>query len=185
MMAYDVDFADFDRNGFLDLALGTTQSPAYVFLSDENGIIPENHSWKTAEENMSVNSLDVGDVNNDGYIDLVFTNNNQVVNIDQIHLYTFSGEIPDSGLPAWTSESFRYASGIILYDLNRDENLDLIHGGWWESIYIQPGNGFDFDDIAYTSAIKPVRIKLSSSLYLSTKDIILSFSYLSYLPASI
>ncbi len=105
---------------------------------------------------MSINSLDAGDVNNDGFVDLVVTNNNQIVSIDKIHLYTFSGEIPDSSQPAWTSASYNHLSGIILYDVNRDNKLDLIYGGWWEPIYIQPGNGNDFDNMVYTSTTKPV-----------------------------
>jgi hypothetical protein len=145
MGAMDVEFGDFDRNGYLDVVFGCDQNYAPVFMSEENGKITKSPSW-TIEDNINANSVDVGFVNGDDYPDWLFSNNNQLGGTGKSMLYSPQTEQVSSTLNTWKTSTLNYSSGVLLHDVNNDSYLDFILGGWWQPLRFYMGNGDSFED---------------------------------------
>jgi len=155
--ALDVDFGDFDENGYLDIVFASEYSDNYIFLADENGSIANEYGWHSEEPQNFMNSLDIGRMGDEELPSLVMTGNNQLGGNGKIHQYKFDIPFPNSGMAVWLSNAVGYGSGVLLADVNSDYMLDLIYGGWWKPMEILVGNGENFDrSPAYTSSISSV-----------------------------
>ncbi|ALO14410.1 hypothetical protein L21SP5_00738 [Salinivirga cyanobacteriivorans] len=138
--SYDVDFADFNQDGFMDIVYGSNGFNSKIYLTDSTGAINKIHAWENSENDLLVNSLDVGFIDENSYPDVVFTNNNQEGGDGKMKIYLFGeGTLPPNSLASWESNQWNYQSGVYLYDINNDNKLDLISGGWWESLRIYYG----------------------------------------------
>ncbi len=152
MGAMDVDFADMDGNGFLDLIFSCEETPNYIYLANNDGIISETPAWYSDENENYMNSLDIGFIGSDTFPAIVMTGNSQLGGDGKVRLYDFDEGIPASSSASWLSNYFGYGSGILLADVTRDDILDLIYGGWWLPIKIAIGNGVNFQlNPSYTS----------------------------------
>ncbi len=60
MGALDVEFADVDQNGYLDLIFVNQHMENYVFLADISGNIDEDWDWHSDHPLNYINSLDFG-----------------------------------------------------------------------------------------------------------------------------
>jgi len=153
--SYDVDFADFNYDGFMDIVYGSNGFTSKIYLTDSTGVINKIHAWESSENNLLVNSLDVGFIDENIYPDVVFTNNNQEGGDGKMKSYLFGdGTLPLSSMANWESDQWNYQSGVYLYDINNDNQLDLISGGWWESLRIYCGMDAGFSsapDYTFTS----------------------------------
>lgn len=157
MGAMDVDFADMDGNGFLDVIFSCEETPNCIFLADSNGNISETPSWESAETSNYMNSLDIGFTCNKTTQSIVSTGNDQLGGDGKIRLYSFENGIPSSSYASWTSQPIGYGSGIILAEINQDEYLDMIYGGWWYPMEISLGDSTGFENIpSYTSSSSSV-----------------------------
>lgn len=140
--SYDVDWADFDNDGDLDLVFANEKGPNQIFENSGSaiGTLPV---WISEDESQYANSLYVGDVNNDGYVDLAVSDNNQLGGSGHFKIYLNQSGTLDS-TPFWSSDFSDYGSGIVFSDIEFDGDVDLITGGWWEPcrIYINEGGTF-------------------------------------------
>lgn len=140
--SYDVTWADFDNDGDLDLVFANERGPNHIYrnLGDSIGTVPV---WTSTDASMQANSLFVGDVNNDGYLDLAISDNNQLGGTGRFKLYkNLSGTLETT--PFWTSSFSGYGSGITLADIDNDGDLDLITGGWWNPLRVYANAGGSF-----------------------------------------
>jgi len=153
----DVDFADVDLNGYLDLVFASEQTPNYIFLADEKGNISTDPSWESDETSNYINSLDFGLLGTSKYPGIVMTGNNQLGGDGKVRMYNFASGVPAGSAASWTSNPFGYGSGILLADINLDGINDLVYGGWWLPIKIAIGseNGFELST-SYTSSTSSV-----------------------------
>lgn len=159
MGAMDVEFGDMDSNGFLDLVFICNEHHNAIFLADNSGTIDTDPDWQSAETTSTTynNSLDIGYFGETGFPGFVTTGNDQLGGDGKIRFYKFESGVPANSPAAWTSPGVGYGSGIILADVTRDGNLDLIYGGWWHPMEIIPGTGDSFqDETAYTSSTSSV-----------------------------
>jgi hypothetical protein len=113
----DVEFADVDQNGFLDVIYISQVTDNFIFLSDNSGIIPSTPSWQSEESSNYINSVDFGFIGSDKIPGIIMTGNNQLGGDGKVRLYSFDNGVPATSSASWTSNTFGYGSGIILSDV--------------------------------------------------------------------
>jgi len=151
MGALDVDFGDFNRDGFLDVIFVCEGTPNEIYLANSQGIIDETPDWQSAEVQNYINSVEVSYTGNQSIV--VMTENNQLGGEGRVRKYDFSGTIPSTSIASWYSNPFGYGSGIVLNDVDLDGFHDLIYGGWWLPVKIALGDGAGFEmEPSYTSS---------------------------------
>jgi hypothetical protein len=157
MGSLDVDFADMDANGFLDVIFSCEETPNYIYLADDEGNISDVPAWQSAENTNYINSIDIGFVNSLVYPSLTMTGNSQLGGEGKVKLYDFLSGIPSTSSASWQSQNFGYGSGILLADVTNNGELDLIYGGWWlpMKIALKDGAGFQMNP-SYTSSTSSV-----------------------------
>jgi hypothetical protein len=95
-------------------------------------------SWTSQDSSRESNSLTLGDVNNDGFIDVIVSDNNQLGGTGYFKLYlNNAGAL--SSTPDWVSAEHGLGSGVALADIDGNGYLDLTTGMWGEDDQI--GNG--------------------------------------------
>jgi len=154
----DVDFGDMDQNGLLDVVFSSEDTPNYIFLANNEGVISDTAGWYSTDPDNYINSLDIGFTGADKVPSIVMTGNDQLGGNGEVWMYSFPDGVPSSGSADWISEPFGYGSGILLADVNGDDILDLIYGGWWLPMKIALGNeegGFEAYP-SYTSTTNSV-----------------------------
>ena len=79
MGALDVDFADMDKNGYLDVIFANHLTPNYIFLADSMGNISTSPSWTSGDNNYYANSLTIAEIDSNKFLDLVISVTPQLV----------------------------------------------------------------------------------------------------------
>jgi hypothetical protein len=140
--SYDVGWADFDNDGDLDVVFAGESYPNRIF-ENVNGVISVTPSWQSTDASQYANSLFIGDVNNDGFLDLAISDNIQLGGSGKFKIY-----LNDVGTmnttPFWSSTFSGYGSGIYLVDIDNDSDLDLLTGAWFDTIRVYVNNSGNF-----------------------------------------
>lgn len=132
--SYDVDVADFDHNGFPDIVFVSALQSNTIYFNN-NGVVSATPGWESTDNPRNANSLSIGDINQDGWIDLAVSDNSQLNSNGNFKIYlNINGQIQSN--PAWSSAFFQYASAVELFNCNSDGYADLIGGGWWRPCVI-------------------------------------------------
>lgn len=130
---------DFNKDGYPDLVFANLGDynfpfpPSLIYWGGPNGFSPTN---RTELETHGVGGLAVADVNNDGWLDIVFANSAGFPPIDQLMDYGQNYPWPNSfiytGGPNGFSKDRRIelptkgATGVKVADLNKDGYPDLV-----------------------------------------------------------
>jgi hypothetical protein len=141
--SYDVTWADCDNDGDLDLVFANERGPNHIYRNTGT-TIETSPIWASTDPSQFANSLFVADVNNDGWLDLAVSDNNQTGGTGRFKIYLNSNGTMSS-TPFWSSAFSGYGSGIALADIDNDGDRDLVTGGWWQPcrIYLNTNGSFN------------------------------------------
>jgi len=133
----DVTWADFDQDGWLDLALANIGSGHVVYRNVE-GVLADEPAWEAPgqEEDFEGNTLDWGDANGDGMLDLAVSENHQLGGAGQFRVFCGRGAAWNFDL-CWESEDEPpYPSALSFEDVDGDGWVDLVGGSWWGAVRV-------------------------------------------------
>jgi len=139
MGAMDVDFADMDGNGFLDVIFSAHLTPNYIYLADNQGQIATSHSWNSQDADYHANSLTITNLDGNQYLDLIISDNDQLGGQGKYKAYLFGVAPAGQSTPGWFSTSGGYGSAVLAEDLTLDGNPDLLAGRWWGQVELFAG----------------------------------------------
>ncbi|KPK71754.1 hypothetical protein AMJ87_06755 [candidate division WOR_3 bacterium SM23_60] len=128
-----VTWVDIDADGDLDLALAGCHRQNIIYRNN-SGLLEASPYWQSPTSYGTI-QIACGDVDGDGDQDMVCANNGQLGGPSNCELYLNTGATLDT-LPAWTSQALNYYSCVTLGDVDRDHDLDIAAGGWWESVKV-------------------------------------------------
>lgn len=140
----DVGWADFNNDGKLDLIFANEANHPNRMYRNYGDSIATVATWSSTDASRYANSLFAADVNNDGYLDLGISDNNQLGGSGKFKIYLNSNGTLNT-TPAWQSAFSGYGSGITFADIDFDNDLDLICGGWWKPCWIYINNNGTFN----------------------------------------
>lgn len=139
MGAMDVDFADMDSNGFLDVIFSAHLTPNYIYLADNQGQIATQHSWNSQDTDYHANSLTIAELDGNGFLDLIISDNDQLGGQGKYKAYFFNAPPSGQSTPGWLSNTGGYGSAVFAEDLNLDQQPDLLTGRWWGQVELYLG----------------------------------------------
>jgi len=157
MGALDVDFADFDNNGYLDLAFACHLTPNYIFLANSQGQLNTSPDWSSQDLSYYANSLTIARVDSNDYPDLIISDNDQLGGAGKYKAYYFSNTPAGQNMPSWTSGQGGYGSAVLASDLTINGKPDLLTGRWWGRVEL-------FEDSAFTFTRNPLWSSLPISV---------------------
>jgi len=136
-VSMDAAWEDMDNDGDLDLVFCTANGPMRIHYS-VGGSIQNTAGWTASSPSSpSGNSLTLGDVNGDGYPDIVFSDNDQLSGgSGRFMAYLSDGFGGMASTPGWQSERIGYVSGVVLCDVQGDGWMDVIGGSWWGDVRV-------------------------------------------------
>ena len=157
MGALDVDFADMDGNGYLDIIFVCHLTPNYIFLANSTGQISQASAWQSQDNSYYANSLSITRVDDNEYFDLIVSDNDQLGGEGKFKAYIFDAPPNVQSMPVWTSNTGGYGSAILAEELSGDMYVDLLAGRWWGNVMVYEGTLISFNsDPDWTSTSSSV-----------------------------
>jgi hypothetical protein len=150
--SFDVDWADLNMDGQLDLFFANSGSGHTAYLgpiTDSTG--PD---WTAGGEGFEGNTLDLGDIDGDGRVDLAVSDNEQLGGAGVVRAWCG----PELEL-CWTSgDRPEMQSAVSLHDVDQDGDLDLVAGSWWGPvrIYENWGGALSLEPVWASSEVETV-----------------------------
>jgi hypothetical protein len=117
-----IAWADYDNDGYLDLAIGGNGTPA-VLYKNNGGTLGTLPVWQSGSSSTSTQDLVWADVNNDGYPDLAVVH----FGYSRVEIFMNNAGILET-TPGWTYTTGSPATAVAFGDLNGDGYPDLTVG---------------------------------------------------------
>ena len=149
-----VALGDVNGDGDMDLVVGNTgalgtDQPNRLYLFDVGIGSPCNAGFDggtaIGSDTDMTDSLALGDVDGDGYLDLVAGNYSSPADFVHNKLYLNDGSgVFDSGtvIGAFISDNINQTKSVVLWDINNDNHLDIVEGNvGTNKLYLNNGSG--------------------------------------------
>lgn len=158
--AYDTTSADFNQDGFPDIAIANSYIPSsYVYWGAKGGYSSARRQELPIGRKIASSTADL---NGDGFLDLVFVGSKvRVVSVATILWGSAQGFSADRKLELALKP--KTSLSVSIADLNRDGHLDLVFpDGYFDGLQIFWGNGRDFTEArSWHRDITPGNVKLA------------------------
>ena len=151
---YDIKVADLNNDGFPDVAVSNSSVGTKYYLNDKNSDADENPFTAVTGVQIStdsggyVDALDLGDVNNDGWVDVVTTGSST----NKVYLNSQNSTTPFDATTASNtiSADTEFGREIKLRDVDDDGDLDAIvaYQSARDRIYLNNGTSTPFSGIS-------------------------------------
>jgi hypothetical protein len=143
----DVAILDVNDDGWSDLAFASIGAPHAIYLNEGagSGLPGLEPSIDLPGGGFGGNTLAAGDVNGDGAVDLVISDNDQLGGAGTVRAYCG----PDFETCWESADPPAYQSAVALHDLDGDGDLDLAAGSWWGPIRFYRNDLSDGDDAPF------------------------------------
>ena len=138
----DVRAADIDKDGDLDIILANEFQANTILINDGNANFSNGTAGKLPQEVHDSEDVAIDDFNKDGFLDLVFCSEDDVVNggqdVHEYYLGNGSGSFSIAGYQPPDTE----ANAVIVAEINGDTFPDLLFGNdGITTVLINQGNG--------------------------------------------
>ncbi len=131
---------DYDLDGDLDLVVlrkeGDGAPGSVMIFQNNNGIYSFASIWDVGDLNANYNAISSGDINNDGFMDLVLNKKGESI---RVILNNYGGF--NDKLPVWEYTNNSQVRDLKLADFNNDGNLDLAVANYSNNCLIFKGDG--------------------------------------------
>ena len=119
--------ADFEGNGRVGIIAGTYKNTNYYWIQTAKDVWSQKYDLPGRSDSAWTRSLDIGDVNNDGKIDIVISEDaSSIVLLNSDLGAPFEIHSNPTAVPNYIGSGASYISGTKLADINGDGNLDLV-----------------------------------------------------------
>jgi hypothetical protein len=137
-------WTDSNNDGWLDLVCTGANTDTWLYRN-QNGTLQNAASWRTTDNaGQFAIMATCGDVDRDGYRDLIVTDNTQLFRGSGLfRLYRGLAAGDFQAQPSWQYYD-GYGSAVALGDVDADGDLDLATGAWWDytRLFLNNGGGF-------------------------------------------
>ncbi len=123
-MSYDMELADFNKDGNLDLlvpATGSYESHVWLFRGNGDGSFKAPSVLGSTNYATGTRPLAIGDLNNDGFTDYVVANSGTTSSDGRIDIVFYNA----GGITGTSVTIGNYPMAVTLADLNNDNFLDI------------------------------------------------------------
>jgi PKD repeat protein len=149
--AVKADPGDADGDGDLDIVVAFNGSKDILLLNNGLGILTKDGNFNLPEVPDSSSDIIFCDVDNDGDMDIITTNNDSVGQSllqNRIYINDGSGSFTDETTQRLPDEN-RYTEVLDVGDIDRDGSIDIIFAdGLQDSVLINNGDGTFMDNTA-------------------------------------
>jgi hypothetical protein len=119
----EVLWADIDNDGDMDLTAANFGTNGKNVVYQNSGDTLKTSPWWTSNDESWTEALDIGDINNDGYLDLVTGNN-----YGQAEMIYFNNNGNLEKTASWENDDIFSVLDIAFGDIDNDGDLDIVAG---------------------------------------------------------
>jgi len=137
LCAMDIEWADIDKDGNLDLLFACTWTPHVVFYGTNYGMKKSYSLIGNASEWFG-NSIAVGNLDNDTNPDIVISENNQLGGDGRCRGYKNDGASVPAFAEFWRASKSSYGSAVTIAGIDTTAGADILLGYWWGPVELYP-----------------------------------------------